>query len=87
MQDSIEEGLPEYYRNAVEVLEWGARIWKDLPKSDRGAIFEPSFIRGVKRLHLKSQMKVRVLEQRYLFLINQHLGARKKGFRLRIQPD
>ena len=79
MQDSIEEGSPEFYRNAVEVLEWGARVWKDVPKSDRGAIFEPSFIRGVKRLHLKSQMKVCVLMKRYRMFVDQHLGARKKG--------
>jgi len=32
-QDSIEEGSPEFYRNAVEVLEWGVRIWKDVPKA------------------------------------------------------
>ena len=82
MQDSVEEGSPEFYRNAVEVLEWGARVWKDVPKSDRGAIFEPSFIRGVKRLHLKSQMKVPVLLKRSCFFVNQRLGVRKKRSRL-----
>ncbi|KAG6874372.1 hypothetical protein C0995_015108 [Termitomyces sp. Mi166 len=41
----------EFFSDALQVLEWGSRLWKNVPKSDRGAIFEPSFIRGVKRLY------------------------------------
>ncbi|KNZ76343.1 hypothetical protein J132_10622 [Termitomyces sp. J132] len=42
----------EFFSDALRILEWGARIWKNVPTSDRGVIFEPSFIRGVKRLYL-----------------------------------
>jgi len=40
IKDSV-ESFPEFY--LVEVLEWGARVWKNESKNDRGAIFEPSF--------------------------------------------
>ena len=50
---------PEFYRNALEILEWGSNLWKDVPSQDRGMIFEATFIRAVKRLYLKSLMEVR----------------------------
>ncbi|KAF4612295.1 hypothetical protein D9613_004070 [Agrocybe pediades] len=42
----------EYYSQALEVLEWGHRKWEDVPTSDRGVVFESTFIRGVKHLRL-----------------------------------
>lgn len=42
----------ELYSRVVEVLDWGSRLWDDVPKEDRGAIFERTFIRGVKRLRI-----------------------------------
>lgn len=42
----------EFYGRALEVLEWGRKIWKDVPSDDRGVIFEDSFVRGIKRLYL-----------------------------------
>lgn len=44
----------EFFSRAVDVLEWGRRVWKDVPKDDRGAIFEVTFVRGVKRLYLSA---------------------------------
>lgn len=58
----------------------GSPYMEGRAQSDRGAIFEPTFIRGVKRLYLKSQVKVRVLMKHYRLFVNQHLGTRKKGF-------
>jgi len=55
----MEHRSPEFYRNALEILEWGSDLWKDVPNKDRGMIFEATFIRGVKRLYLKSLMEVR----------------------------
>jgi hypothetical protein len=60
IQDTAEGGTPQFYRQAIEVLEWGARQWKDVPKDDRGAIFEPTFVRGIKKLYIKSLMRVSV---------------------------
>jgi len=48
----------EYFTRAVEVLDWGSREWKDVSKDDRGAIFEWTFIRGVKRHWLTTMHQV-----------------------------
>ncbi|KAG6911301.1 hypothetical protein DXG01_002140 [Tephrocybe rancida] len=42
----------EFVFDALQVLEWGARVWRNVPAEDRGVIFEDTFIRGVKRLYL-----------------------------------
>ncbi|KAG6841567.1 hypothetical protein C0991_009602 [Blastosporella zonata] len=42
----------EFVSDALQILEWGARVWKNVPTEERGVIFEDSFIRGVKRLYL-----------------------------------
>ncbi|KAJ8595201.1 hypothetical protein M405DRAFT_391681 [Rhizopogon salebrosus TDB-379] len=43
----------QYFIRALDLLEWGRNIWKNVPKSDRGAIFEDTFITGVRGLYLK----------------------------------
>jgi hypothetical protein len=48
----------EFLRRAVDVLEWGLREWKDVPRSECGVVFELSFIRGVRRYCLEELMKV-----------------------------
>jgi stress-induced-phosphoprotein 1 len=48
----------EYYRRALDLVEWGRTIWKDVPKASRGAIFEHSFLIGVRSLYLKMFMNV-----------------------------
>lgn len=40
----------ELYTDVVDFLEWGRKFWQHEPEEDRGVIFLPSFIRGVKRL-------------------------------------
>lgn len=42
----------ELLRNALTVMTWGARTWKDVPADDRGSIFEPTFINGTRRLYI-----------------------------------
>ncbi|CAA7268089.1 unnamed protein product [Cyclocybe aegerita] len=44
----------EYYSRVIDILEWGRRTWANVPKIDRGVIFELSFIRGAKRLRLNA---------------------------------
>lgn len=56
MGDSV-AGI-EFYRRALDVLEWGSREWKGVPRSDCGVIFELSFIRSVRRLYLDELMRV-----------------------------
>ena len=42
----------KYQSRALEVLDWGSRSWKAVSTADRGCIFEHTFIRGVRRLHV-----------------------------------
>lgn len=63
MKAALEGGLREqpqagveYYRQALDLVEWGRTIWKDVPKSNRGAIFEHSFLIGIRSLYLKMFM-------------------------------
>jgi len=40
------------YRQALEVLQWGRKEWKDVPTDDRGSMFELTYIRAVKRMYV-----------------------------------
>ncbi|KAF8079125.1 TPR-like protein [Lyophyllum atratum] len=51
------DSAPQFFRHALEVLEWGVRLWKDTPHDTRGPIFDETFIRGVRRLYLNSLME------------------------------
>ena len=66
MRGFIESGLRGahpvalvFFSNALEVLDWGSRTWKNIADEDRGAIFKSTFIRGVRSLHVSAFMKVR----------------------------
>ncbi len=48
----------QFYRSVLSVLEWGLKTWKDEPNSERGAIFTPTFVRGVRRHYLNSYLGV-----------------------------
>ncbi|KAJ7687386.1 hypothetical protein B0H17DRAFT_687044 [Mycena rosella] len=48
----------EFYLRALDLLEWGRRTWPNVPAEDRGIIFEPSFVRGIRRLHLPAVMNL-----------------------------
>lgn len=48
----------EFISHALEVLEWGRKTWKNVSREDRGSIFEDTFIRGVRSLHIDAFMKV-----------------------------
>ncbi|KAF9524086.1 hypothetical protein CPB83DRAFT_839228 [Crepidotus variabilis] len=47
----LHESTPavEFHSRAVDILDWGSRLWYNVLKEDRGVIFEKTFIRGAKR--------------------------------------
>jgi hypothetical protein len=51
-------GQVEYIGNAVEIIKWGRKVWKDVPRVNRGAIFEETFLRGVQNLLLDAKLAV-----------------------------
>ncbi|KAG2060908.1 hypothetical protein BDR06DRAFT_393900 [Suillus hirtellus] len=55
LRDQPQAGV-QYYRRALDLVEWGRTIWKDVPKSSRGAIFEHSFLIGIRSMYLKMFM-------------------------------
>ena len=51
LKDNIETAL-EFYTTALELLQWGNELWKDVPYDDKGVIFKPTIVRAVKCLRL-----------------------------------
>ena len=50
----------QYYNSVVDVLEWGASTWHDVPTSDRGVIFLKTFVRAIKRIRMEAYLSVRL---------------------------
>jgi stress-induced-phosphoprotein 1 len=48
----------EFCTRAIEVIEWGRAIWKDIPREDKGSIFELTFLRAVRALRMDASMNV-----------------------------
>lgn len=48
----------DFYNSAIEVLQWGTALWRDVSTEWKGAIFQTSFLRGVKCLRLDTFVKV-----------------------------
>lgn len=57
LKNNVETAL-DFYTSATEVLNWGIELWKDVPSDDKGAIFQPTFLRSIKCLRLDVLMKV-----------------------------
>jgi hypothetical protein len=56
----------EWLSRALEVLDWGKIAWKNVSPTDRGVIFDSTFIRGVRSLHLNAFMEVGIPESFYI---------------------
>ena len=52
------ESAVHFYGNALKVLDWGRKEWRGVSKDDRGAVFEPTFVRGVRSLRINVLMQV-----------------------------
>ena len=50
----------EFYRRAMDIIEWGRSMWKDVSREDRGSIFEETFLRGLRAMHIEAFMQVRM---------------------------
>ena len=48
----------EFVGRAVDIIDWGRQIWKDVNRIDRGTIFDSTFLRGVLSLELDALTKV-----------------------------
>lgn len=51
----------EFLTRAVEVIEWGRAVWKNVPEEDRGATFALSFLRAVRTLRMDISFNVSML--------------------------
>ena len=54
----IESALKEYER-ILQFLEWGQKEWEDVPTDEKGVVFRPTFIVGIRRFYLRAYMLVR----------------------------
>ncbi|KAF9512181.1 hypothetical protein BS47DRAFT_1100683 [Hydnum rufescens UP504] len=63
----LSQGLGQYgqavglYRRAIAVLDWGRKEWHKFSRKERGAIFDTTFVRGVRVLY--GNTLVRAYEQ------------------------
>ncbi|KAI0336225.1 hypothetical protein GY45DRAFT_1430362 [Cubamyces sp. BRFM 1775] len=51
------EAALDFYTSAIEVLSWGIDLWRNVPNSEKGSIFQASFLRGVKCLRLDAMLQ------------------------------
>ena len=49
----------EYYNSIVDVLDWGAATWPDVPSAERGYVFDKTFVRAVRRIRMEAYLGVR----------------------------
>ncbi len=47
------------YRDTLDFLEEGRKVWENVSRKERGTVFDDSFIRGIRVLHLEAFTKVR----------------------------
>lgn len=57
MINNLDAAVP-FYRSAFDLLTAGQTMWKDVPREDRGHIFDMTFVRDVKRLYMLSLFEV-----------------------------
>lgn len=57
LKDNVETGL-DFYTSAIEILNWGAELWKNASSEEKGAIFQLTFVCGAKCLRLDVHMQV-----------------------------
>lgn len=57
LKNNIETAL-EFYTSALDVLQWGKDLWKDVPYDDKGVVFRDTFMRGVRCLRLNALIGV-----------------------------
>ncbi|KAM5537085.1 hypothetical protein V8D89_009231 [Ganoderma adspersum] len=53
LKDNIETAL-DFFTSALDLLQWGRDQWKDVSFEEKGEVFRPAFIRGVRSLHLEA---------------------------------
>lgn len=50
----------EFYSQALDILQWSRTVWPEVPREERGSVFDVTFIRGVRRLFLSALVEVRL---------------------------
>jgi hypothetical protein len=50
---------------ALKICEWGAKKWANVDFEDKGVIFRPSFIVGLKSMRLETYRQVRRVQARF----------------------
>ncbi|KAK0480202.1 hypothetical protein IW261DRAFT_1476695 [Armillaria novae-zelandiae] len=47
----------EFLNTVLDILEWGRKLFRDVPREERGAVFDLTFVRGVRNMHLHALME------------------------------
>ncbi|KAF7307346.1 TPR-REGION domain-containing protein [Mycena indigotica] len=69
----------EFYKRAVDVIEWGRRKYPNVPREDRGSIFEATILRGVRTLRLQNILTIGDHEGNYTLEDIENLALELKS--------
>ncbi|KAK0205051.1 hypothetical protein DFS33DRAFT_1325017 [Desarmillaria ectypa] len=47
----------EFLITVLDILEWGREVFRDVPREERGTVFDLTFVRGVRNMHLHALME------------------------------
>lgn len=47
----------EFLNTVLDILEWGRKVFRDVPREERGTVFDLTFVRGVRNMHLHALME------------------------------
>lgn len=48
----------EFLNTVLDILEWGRKVFRDIPREERGTVFDLTFVRGVRNMHLHALMEI-----------------------------
>lgn len=68
------EGALAVYKDVVSFIEAGRSQWADEPTSNRGAVFELTFLLGVERCYLDCLSGVRITSSKFQMDLTRALG-------------
>ena len=68
----------ETYDQVLAILHWGRERWSNVPATDRGVVFDDTFVRGVRSMRIHEHMRVRIASSVCQLQLAEHdtgLGA------------
>jgi len=66
------------YRDTLDFLEEGRKVWENVSRKERGTVFDDSFTRGIRVLHLEAFTKVTMSTMKGRYTLKKLFELAKK---------